>query len=121
MVNGAEDMNRGGHSAEVRIYQLNNTTRFNSAEFEQFWQDDEALLADELIPGTRQRLSLFPEQQVPITLELVDDTRYVGFAANLRSPDGDRWRKIYSIEELEDHGVMVWIRDNHLNVEMPSR
>lgn len=111
-------MNNGGHFAIVRIYQLANDTKFSNAEFEAFWQNDEALLAEEMITGTKQQISLYPDQPVPYDMEVAEATRFIGFAANLYQPDGDQWKKLYPVELLEKSGVVVWIRENQLVVDL---
>ena len=110
-------MNNGGHFAIVRIYQLGNDTKFLNAEFEPFWQDDEGILSGEIISGTKQQISLYPEEPVRHDLEIGKETRYIGFAANLYSPDGDRWRQLLPIEQLKKNEVRIWIRENQLVVD----
>ena len=118
-VQGDSQMNNGGHFAIVRVYQLANDTKFSNSEFEAFWQNDEALLAEEMIPGTKQQFSIYPGQPIPHNMEVMDGARFIGFAANLYEPDGDQWRKLYPVELLEESGVTIWIRENQLVVDLP--
>ena len=113
-------MNNGGHFAIVRIYQLGNDTKFLNADFETFWQDDESALAEEMIVGTRQQISLYPEQPVIHELEVGEETRFIGFAANLYNPDGERWRQLYPVDRLKKAEVTVWIRENQLVIDLMS-
>ena len=121
---GDSDMNNGGNFVVVRVYQLTNATNFSNADYEPFWGDDDAVLGDELISGTKQQISLFPPepQQLPepqpLTLELNSETRYVGVAAKLYSPDGTRWRQIYEVEQLEKRKVAVSIKENYIAVDL---
>ena len=122
-VQGDTNMNNGGNFVVVRVYQLTNDTNFANAEYEPFWGDDDTLLGAELISGTKQQISLFPpdNQGVPephtLSLELNEETRFIGVAAKLYSPDGNRWRQIYSVEQLEEREVTVSIKENHILVD----
>jgi type VI secretion system VasD/TssJ family lipoprotein len=119
VVQGDSQMNNGGHFAIVRIYQLSNDTRFLNADFDAFWQDDETLLADEIIPGTKQQIALYPEDPLPQKVDVEENTKFIAFAANLYNPDGDNWRKIYPVALLNKEGVTVWVRANQLMVDIP--
>ena len=123
---GDSEMNNGGNFVIVRVYQLTNDTNFSNAEYRPFWGDDDAILGAELINGTKQQISLFPPdpQRLPepqeLSLELNDATKFVGVAAKLYSPDGNRWRQVYSIEQLEKRKVVVSIKGNHILVDLYS-
>ena len=116
---GDSQMNNGGHFAIVRIYQLYNDTNFLNSEFEAFWLNDEAVLAEEIIVGTRQQISLYPNKPIEHTLVVDKEARFIGFAANLYEPDGDRWRQLYSVDQLEKEGVTIQVREYRLNVDLP--
>ena len=117
-------MNNGGNFVVVRVYQLTNATNFSNADYGAFWGDDDALLGAELISGTKQQISLFPPdaQGVPepqqLSLELNEGTKYVGVAAKLYDPEGNRWRQIYSVEQLEKRKVVVSVKENHILVDL---
>ncbi len=116
-IEGEPDMNSGGNAAVVRLYQLSSATTFEQTPLESFWQDDEAVLEDDLI-GSRTSMLLYPGDQEEITIEILDGTRYIGVAADLRDPDGDRWRATYTLDEVRDGGLNIRIGEQRLLVEV---
>lgn len=116
-IQGDENMNNKGRTAIVRIYQLTNETKFANANFEAFWSDDEALLLEELVPGTKQQLRLRANKPETREIQVANETKYIGFAANLYAPDGSRWRQLYAVELLEKSRVVVSVKENYLAVD----
>lgn len=97
---GSSAMNSGGNAAVVRVYQLASSTTFRQAPIESFWQDDEGLLGSDLVVPKVER-TLYPDDVEEITLEIHDNTRYIAIAADLRDPEADHWRQIFTVEEVE--------------------
>lgn len=112
---GESDMNNGGNAAVVRIYQLSGDSNFTRASLETFWRDDEQALGTELI-GAKQEILLYPEQERAIDLNLSDQTRYLGIAADLRAPDPVQWRQIFNAQELLGKQVNVRVGTDRLTV-----
>lgn len=112
---GDSDMNNGGNAAVVRIYQLAGDSNFTRASLETFWRDDELALGAELV-GPKQEILLYPEQERAIDLDLSDQTRYVGIAADLRAPDPVQWRHIFDAQELQGKLVNVRVGTDRLTV-----
>ena len=117
-VEGDRDMNNGGHFAIVRIYQLTNDTKFSNAEFDSFWEDAEVILSGENISGTMQQLSVHPSEVIPQDLEIAEETKFIGVAANLYDPSGDNWKKIYPVDMLKERRVVVRVRESQLDVDV---
>lgn len=119
---GKPDMNSiddggGGNAAVVRIYQLSNETNFRDVTLEAFWQNDEEALGSELI-APPQQIRLFPDQQETIKVEPTSNTKFIGVAADLRQPDRERWRQIYSIEEMKGKRIMVEVGKNYVTIDL---
>ena len=98
MIEGGSDLNAGGNAVIVGIYQMNSKTAFEGRDFGKFWQDPVNALGGELISS--QTVTLYPNEPETLEIELEDDTRYVGIAANFRDPDPERWKTIYPADEL---------------------
>jgi len=98
---GSSSMNSGGNAAVVRVYQLASSTTFRQAPIESFWQDDEGLLGSDLVVPKVER-TLYPDAVEEITLEIHENTRYIAIAADLRDPDADHWRQLFTVEEVEE-------------------
>ncbi len=111
---GQPDMNSGGNAAVVRIYQLSGASNFTRSPLEAFWRDDEAALGDELVQ--KREVLLYPEQERSVVLEISEAAQFVGVAANLRNPNREAWRAIYSIPDLdlEEQGVVVSVGDDRI-------
>jgi len=97
---GSASMNSGGNAAVVRVYQLASSTTFRQAPIESFWQDDEGLLGSDLVVPKVER-TLYPDAVEEITLEIHENTRHIAIAADLRDPDADHWRQLFTVDEVE--------------------
>jgi type VI secretion system VasD/TssJ family lipoprotein len=114
-VHGGADMNNGGNAAIVRIYQLSGDSNFMRTSLETFWRDDEESLGAELI-APKQEILLYPDQERAIDLNIGDETRYIGIAADLRAPDPAQWRRVFDAQELRGRDVTVTVGSDRLNV-----
>ncbi|MFV1980637.1 MAG: type VI secretion system lipoprotein TssJ [Rhodothermia bacterium] len=106
VVEGAGDMNTtsggAGNAAEVRVYQLSNRVNFDMTGPRRFWDDDVAALGNELI-GAPVQFSVFPNRPSDeLEIVITKETRFIGIAANLREPDSNTWKKVYTIDQIDD-------------------
>lgn len=111
-ITGGADLNSGGNAAAVRVYELSNDTNFRNVSIESFWQDDAAALGDELI--STNNILLYPGQTELISLNIGEETRFIGVAADLRNPDRDRWREVYPVADLGEQSIYVTVGDNQV-------
>ncbi len=114
-VQGDSNMNNGGNAAVVRVYQLTGDSNFMRASLETFWRDDEQALGSELV-GPKQEILLYPEQEREMALDISEQTRFVGIAADLRAPDPVQWRHAFGAEELRGKKVTVTVGSDRLIV-----
>lgn len=114
-VRGEANMNNGGNAAVVRIYQLTGDSNFMRTSIESFWENDEQALGDELI-GSKEEILLYPNEERAIDLEIGDETRFVGIAADLRAPDPLQWRHVFNADELRGEQITVTVSEDRLNV-----
>lgn len=115
MVSGNSDMNSGGNAAVVHIYQLSGEGNFTNTPLSSFWRDDEAALGGELVT-TPQRITLYPNETKTIEFELAETTTFIGVAADLRNPDREQWRAIYSVDDVGDR-VTVTVQNDRISVQ----
>ena len=108
-----------GNAANVVFYQLTGTTNFQRAPIETFWRNDREALANELV-GSGQQVFLYPGQQKQIALDLSEETRYLGVAANLRAPEPNRWRRALSLQQINGRRVAVQVSSNSLTVALQA-
>ncbi len=118
VVTGEADLNAGGNAAVVRIYQLAGDAGFQRADLQDFWQSDEQALGDELLGSAREVL-LYPDDSETVELALEAGTQFVGFAADLRTPDPDHWRAVYPVDAVRGKAVAVRVGENRLFVTIP--
>lgn len=116
IVTGEPDLNGGGNAALVYVYQLADDAGFRAAPHESFWQAPAELLGETLL-GTNQ-VQLFPNASETLTVELQPGTRFLGVAANLRDPDRDNWRAVYSVEEVAQNPIQVTVGANALSAQI---
>lgn len=110
---GQSDMNGGGNAAVVQVYELSGQGNFLDASFRSFWQDEGAI-ASVLVRSPR-RETLYPDETKNFELELAENTKFIGVAANLRNPEQDTWRALYPVEEVGDH-LSVTVQGNSISV-----
>jgi type VI secretion system VasD/TssJ family lipoprotein len=115
MLAGQSDMNSGGNAAVVRIYELSGDGNFANTPLSTFWQDDVGALGGELVNPPRN-VTVYPNEEETLQLELADETQFLGVAANLRDPDRARWRALYAVEEVGDR-VTVVVYSDRIDVE----
>lgn len=115
-VSGSPDMN-GGNAASVVIYQLSNDTNFRRTPIEAFWRDDGNALGDELV-GRKREILLYPDERRAVEVDLEEKANFLGFAANLREPEPDRWRRIYPVADVEGERAVVQVGARELVVRI---
>ena len=95
-VTGERYMNGGGYAALVCIYQLRSDTNFLRIQRELFWREGQKTLQSDIV-GTRKEVMLAPNEIQVLTIELANETNFIGAAADLRKPEGDTWRQLYPL------------------------
>ena len=93
-VNPAEDGR--GRPVQVRVYLLKSDARLQSAKFEDIWQNQAAVLADDLMKT--EEFTLFPSATKSVTLAPNLDARNVAVVALFREPQGKHWFISYDLE-----------------------
>lgn len=116
---GQPEMNKGGNAAVVKIYQLTADGNFKNTPLSAFWRDDEGALGSELVTAPR-KMTVYPARTKTISLTVQDNTKYLGVAANLRTPDRDEWRSLFPLKKMGDQ-VSVTIERNKIKVEFEER
>ncbi|MFB6232273.1 MAG: type VI secretion system lipoprotein TssJ [Salinibacter sp.] len=117
MMSGKPDMNSGGNAAVVQVYELSGEGSFQDLSFRTFWQEKGAL--GKLV-SSPQRKTVYPNETTTFELEVAKKTKLIGVAANLRNPDSDKWRALYSVEEVGDR-LSVTVYDNRISVAVEGK
>lgn len=112
----ADDMN-DGNAARVYVYELSGDTNFRNATLSTFWGGQEEALGNELVGVPRQE-QLWPGETQTLEFEVAEDTQYIGIAANLRSPDGERWRSVHPVEDVKGEEIVVRVGAGRVDVDV---
>jgi type VI secretion system VasD/TssJ family lipoprotein len=115
MMRGRTDMNSGGNAAVVQVYELSGEGNFLNTSARTFWQGDGALSG--VLVGSPRRNTLYPNETRTFELELADETKFIGVAANLRDPASEEWRALYPVKDVGDR-LSVTVHDSRISVSV---
>ncbi len=88
----------------TRFYELKSLSVFNSTDFFTLYDQDVALLGDELLARDEYRFQ--PGEEKKLQRELQPDTRFIGIIGAYRDIENASWRKTLAIE-LNDKTTFV--------------
>lgn len=111
-----KDLNNGGNSIVVRVYQLKSAESFQRASLDAFWTDDIQTLGSDLVTDPIE-VTLRPgEERTLKNIEISDDTSHLGVAANFFQPAGDQWRAIEPVRSGKKAQIVLAVGNNQLLV-----
>jgi type VI secretion system protein VasD len=84
-----------GRPVQVRIYQLKTDLRLRNAAFEDIWQKDKEVLADDLVSVAEQ--TLYPGETKTVPLKTRPEAQKVAAVALFREPQGKDWFVSYEL------------------------
>jgi type VI secretion system VasD/TssJ family lipoprotein len=88
-----------GMPVRVRLYQLKSEGALRTAGFEEIWQNDKAVLKDDLLKMDEQ--TAYPGQTNRLKLDLVPEATSVAAVALFRDPQGKDWFVSFELEPLK--------------------
>ncbi len=97
------DINGRPSPLVVRLYELKSLSVFNSADFFNLFEQDVALLGDEL--QMRDEMAFQPGETKTLERDVRPDTRYLGIVGAYRDIENARWRN--SIEVDDDLDLVI--------------
>ncbi|MEW8507089.1 MAG: type VI secretion system lipoprotein TssJ [Candidatus Thiodiazotropha sp.] len=98
------DINSRPSPIVARIYELKSLSVFNNADFFNLFEQDVALLGDEML--MRDELHFQPGEVKMLERDLQPDTRYVGVIGAYRDIENAAWRRSIEID-LHDETTFV--------------
>ena len=123
VINAANNVNPdvGGQplSVVVRIYQLKDKGRLETADYSAIWKSDKETLSDDLLE--RQERVIQPGTQEMLEVQPNPSAAYLGVVALFRNPSGDTWRKIVPIEKGKTQKMSVTLQDQTVEVTAAAR
>jgi type VI secretion system protein VasD len=79
----------------VRLYQVTDLARFETAEFEDIWLRATETLEKDLVK--HDEITLYPGKQIMKEVEVGGDVKYVVAVGLFRNPAGTSWRDVWAI------------------------
>jgi type VI secretion system protein VasD len=109
------DANGAGAPVMLRIYQLRETSAFNSADFFSLFDKDQATLGSEM--ARKQELLIKPNDQQTLSLQLESDIKALGVFAAFRQLDSAQWRALNPVDAHQTRSVEIKLKGNEVRVE----
>jgi type VI secretion system VasD/TssJ family lipoprotein len=110
----ATDLNNGGNPVVVRLYQLTTDVNFKNETSESFWRNEKNSFDRDMV-GKPQEIMLHPREVLKLEkVKVLDDTKYIGVAADFYKPDKDQWHYLIDISMYEGDELLVVVRKNTL-------
>ena len=99
----------------VRIYELQSSGRFESAEFFSLYNNETAALGPTLV--ARKEIQLVPSQTKEVVEKLQPGTRVIGIVAAFRDMGSNKWRSVVPIREGKTTRISVVLGKNSIVVK----
>ena len=81
---------------QVRLYQLKNDAVLQNSSFEEIWQQDRTILADDLVNVVE--LTIYPGKSKVVEIEADEAANKLGVVALFREPQGKDWFVTYELD-----------------------
>lgn len=99
MLAASERANAGtgesGLPVRVRLYQLRRDARLRNASFDEIWQNDAAILGDDLLDVVEQ--TAYPSRAHPVDIELEPEATALAAVALFKNPSGKDWFVVFDL------------------------
>lgn len=109
------DVNGNGSPLMLRSYELTVPSNFESADFFAIFNNDQAVLAEQLV--RKHQVLLQPGVNKNMTFTLDDNVASLGFFAALRQIDNASWRASVKIKPHQTQFVKISIDQNQMTLE----
>lgn len=106
-------------SVVVRIYQLKDKGRLESADYNSIWRSEQQTLSDDLLE--RQERIVQPGTQEMLEIRTNPAAVYLGIVALFRNPAGDTWRRIIPVGQSETQRITLALRGNNIEITSTGR
>ena len=106
-------------SVVVRIYQLKDKGRLESADYNAIWKSDKETLSDDLLE--RQERIVQPGTQEMLEIQTNPMANYLAAVALFRNPSGDTWRKIIPIAKGKEQRISLALSERTIEITSSAR
>jgi len=83
---------------QVRVYQLKNDAVLQNSSFEEIWQQDRTILADDLLNVVE--ITVYPGKSKVVELERDEAANKLGVVGLFREPQGKDWFVTYELDTV---------------------
>jgi type VI secretion system protein VasD len=106
----------GGQSLSVvvRLYQLKDKGRMETADYNAIWKSDKETLSDDLLERTERVVQ--PGTQEMMEVQPNPSASYLAVVALFRNPSGDTWRKIIPLKKGAAQKFGVTLQDQNVEI-----
>ncbi|MCG7954839.1 MAG: type VI secretion system lipoprotein TssJ [Candidatus Thiodiazotropha endolucinida] len=108
------DINGRPSPIVARIYELKSLSVFNNADFFNLFEQDVALLGDEML--MRDELHFQPGESKLLERELQPDTRYLGVIGAYRDIENATWRRTIEIDVNDETAFVIEFGKSGINI-----
>ena len=112
---GQADMNGGGNAARLYLYPLGSDAAFLATPLRAFWDDPEGALGDDLTGSVRDA-TVRPGSATDLEEVTLAGAPFLGIAADLRQPDGDRWRAVLPASQVRGKALRITVSEGGIAV-----
>jgi len=116
VVRGTKDLNNGGNSVVVWIFQLSADNEFMRATVESYKKQGNDLFINTLTKSPKE-IVLHPEDIKTPVLNISEETEFIGILADFRNPDRQGWRQLFEIDKNPPKKLKVTIGFNKVFIE----
>ncbi|MCU7944032.1 MAG: type VI secretion system lipoprotein TssJ [Candidatus Thiodiazotropha endolucinida] len=113
------DINDRPSPIVARIYELKSLSVFNNADFFNLFEQDVALLGDEML--MRDELHFQPGEVKLLERELQPDTRYVGVIGAYRDIENATWRRSIEINLRDETTFVIEFGKSGITLQKKSK
>ncbi|MBW9265778.1 MAG: type VI secretion system lipoprotein TssJ [Candidatus Thiodiazotropha sp. (ex. Lucinisca nassula)] len=113
------DINDRPSPIVARIYELKSLSVFNNADFFNLFEQDVALLGDEML--MRDELHFQPGEVKLLERELQPDTRYVGVIGAYRDIENATWRRSIEINLHDETAFVIEFGKSGITLQKKSK
>jgi type VI secretion system protein VasD len=106
-------------SVVVRVYQLKDKGRLESADYNAMLKSDKETLSDDLLD--RQERVVQPGAQEILEIRANPMANYLGVIALFRSPQGDSWRRVIPISKSKTQKVAITLQEQTVVVSTAAK
>jgi type VI secretion system VasD/TssJ family lipoprotein len=111
-----QDLNKGGNACYVCIYQLRNDMDFKRTPVESFWNQEEKAFEADIVDKPVCE-TLIPGDEAYIDITILEETNFIGVAADFREPDQERWREVFEIPSKKPTEIRIIVGSNTVRIE----